>query len=340
MKRVKVWDIAVRGSHLLFGVLVLAAFLTSEEDDSTPLHTRLGLVLFGVVLFRLVWGFVGSRYARFSEFVRSPREVMAALRQMVKGAPKHFVGHNPVGAVMVVTLLATLVTVTVTGILLSQGPEWSGPLLMSKSFAHGVKEVHEVSAWALPVLIALHVAGVVLSSVLEKQNLIMGMVTGFKSAPTQTPEERPAFVARFAGFLTALVVGLAAVLALWRLMPIGEAEAAVSSPLLSHYEAMARAEDPAFKGFDAARGKTLYFEEHDGKTGKVACATCHTPDATKTGRSPAGKVIDPLAPSAEPTRFTDAAKADKWFDRNCKQVLGRTCTGRERGDFLTYVQTL
>ena len=126
MKRVKVWDIAVRGSHLLFGVLVLAAFLTSEEDDSTPLHTRLGLVLFGVVLFRLVWGFVGSRYARFSEFVRSPREVMAALRQMVKGAPKHFVGHNPVGAVMVVTLLATLVTVTVTGILLSQGPEWSG----------------------------------------------------------------------------------------------------------------------------------------------------------------------------------------------------------------------
>lgn len=339
MKRVKVWDIAVRASHLLFGVLVLGAFLTSEEDESTWLHTRLGLVLLGVVLFRVAWGFVGSRYARFSEFVRSPREIRAALRDMVRGAPKHFLGHNPVGAMMVVTLLVMMVVVSVTGIIIAQGPEWSGPLAMTKATAHLVKEVHEAAAFSLPVLIALHVGGVLLSSVLEKQNLVLGMVTGFKRAPEDVAVEvEPSLGARIAGFALSALVGLAVIFGLWRLMPIGEADAGNS--VLAGYEASAKAEDASFKGFDAARGKALYFEEHPGKNGPVSCATCHTPDAKQVGRSPAGKIIDPLAPSASPDRFTDAAKADKWFDRNCKQVLGRTCSARERGDVLTWLLTL
>ncbi len=338
MKRVKVWDLGVRISHLLFGVLVLAAFLTCEEDENTALHTRVGLVLFGVVVFRVVWGFVGTRYARFAQFVRTPREVVAALKAMVRGAPKHFIGHNPVGAVMVVTLLATLLIVAVSGIVLSQGPEWSGPLPLSKSTVHAVKELHEAAAWALPVLIALHVAGVLLSSVLEKQNLILGMLTGFKRTSGPTAIEPPALAARTAGFLTAVGVGIAAVMLLWRLMPIGSAEAATGA--LSAYEQAARAEDSAFERFDPARGRALYFDEHDGRTGKVSCATCHTADASRPGRSPAGKVIDPLAPSANPQRFTDTATSAKWFDRNCKQVLGRTCTARERGDFLSYLLTL
>lgn len=338
MKQMKVWDLAVRSSHLAFGLLVLGAFLTSEEDDTIPLHTRLGLVLLGVVLFRVAWGFVGPRYARFKDFVRGPRDVIAALKDMVRGAPKHFVGHNPVGAVMVVALLATMLVVTLTGVVISQGPEWSGPLLISKSTAHAVKEVHEAAAWLLPVLVAFHVAGVIVSSVLEKQNLIKGMITGLKRAPEATPVEPPAFVARAAGFVTAVLVALAVVLALWKLMPIGAAEAA--TPVLSHYETAARAESPGFKAFDAARGRALYFEEHPGKNGPVSCATCHTRDATKVGQSPVGKVIDPLAPSANPDRFTDQAKADKWFDRNCKQVLGRTCNAQERGDFVTYLETL
>jgi cytochrome b len=340
MNKVKVWDLAVRLSHLLFGVLVLGAFLTSEEDDLVPVHTRLGLVLLGVVLFRVVWGFVGSRHARFADFVRSPRVVLAELRTMIRGKAGHYLGHNPVGAVMVVTLLAMLVVVTVTGIIVSQGPEWSGALLMSKDAAHAVKEVHEATAWSLPVLLVFHVGGVILSSFLEKQNLVAGMVTGFKnSASALAGETEPIPLrATTAGFLLAALVVLAAVLLLWKLMPIGSAEAA--TPLLSRYETGARAEDPSFKGFDAARGRALYFEEHDGRAGKISCATCHTTDATKGGRSPVGKVIEPLAPSANPSRFTDAATADKWFDRNCKQVLGRTCTSRERGDFLTYLDTL
>jgi cytochrome b len=340
MKKTKIWDLPVRLSHLAMSVLVLGAFLTAEEDDTIPLHTRLGLVLLGVVLFRVVWGFVGSKHARFTDFVKSPREVVAAARAMVRGTPGEHPGHNPVGGVMVMTLLATLATVTVTGIVIALGPEWGGPLapMLSKGGAHAIKEVHEAAAWLLPVLVAFHVAGVLLSSVLEKQNLVLGMVTGFKRTPASEPDAPPTTFARGAGFVTAALLGLAAVLAVWKLLPVGTAEAAPA--LLAGYEATARKEDPGFKGFDAARGKTLYFEEHDGKNGKVSCATCHTADARKEGKSPVGKLIDPLAPSANPQALTDQAKADKWFDRNCKQVLGRTCTARERGDFVTYLTTL
>jgi cytochrome b len=339
--RVKVWDLAVRVTHLLMGALVLGAFLTADEDSSVPLHTRLGLLLLGVVLFRLVWGFVGPRHARFADFVKSPREVVAAARAMVAGKPAHHLGHNPVGGVMVVTFLATLLTVTVTGIAMALGPEWSGPLtgLVSRDGAEAVKEVHEAAAWLLPVLIALHVAGVLVSSVLERQNLVAGMITGYKNGPgLALGAPSGGRLRQAAGFAAGALLAVATVLLVWRLLPVGVAEAAV--PVLSHYQDAARTEDPAFRGFDAARGKALYVEAHPGKDGQVSCVTCHTLDATREGRSPVGKVIEPLAPSANPRRFSDLGKADKWFDRNCKQVLGRVCTAREKGDVVTYLSTL
>lgn len=334
MKRIKVWDLAVRLSHLAFGALILGAFITHEEDALIPLHTRLGLALFGVVLFRIAWGFVGSKHARFSDFVRGPRAVLEELRLMLRGKASHWLGHNPVGAVMVVTLLGTMLVVTLTGIVISQGPEWSGALALSKDTAHAVKEVHEAAAFLLPALLVFHVGGVIASSFLEKQNLVLGMVTGLKRAePNEREDELPSRMGRL---LVSALVALAAVFFLWRLMPIGEAEAA--SPLLPALEAAAKKEDPAFTSFSAARGKTLYFEEHDTKSGKTSCATCHTDDPRKAGRSPVGKNIEPLAPAVNPQRFTDQAHMDKWFDRNCKQVMGRACTARERGDFLFFVE--
>ncbi|MFO0599476.1 MAG: DUF1924 domain-containing protein [Myxococcaceae bacterium] len=337
MKRIKVWDLAVRLSHLAFAVLVLGAFLTNEEDALIPLHTRLGLVLLGVVLFRVAWGFVGPKHARFTDFVRGPRAVLDELKVMLRGRASHWLGHNPVGAVMVVALLVVMLVVTVTGVIVSQGPEWSGALGLSKDLGHAVKELHEAAAYSLPVLLVFHVGGVIASSLLEKQNLVAGIVTGFKNAtPSEDVEAAPSFGARAGRFLVSALVALAAVLALWRLMPIGEAEAA--TPLTATWEEAARREDPSFTGFSAARGKALYFEEHDGKNGKVSCATCHTTDPRQPGRSPVGKVIEPLSPAVNPARFSDLAKAEKWFDRNCKQVLGRVCTARERGDFQAFVE--
>jgi cytochrome b len=338
VNRIKVWDLVVRGTHGLFAALVLGAFLTADDDENTLVHTRLGLVVLGLVLLRVGWGFVGSHYARFAEFVRSPRVVLAELKQMTRGTPGEYIGHNPVGAVMVIALLAALLVVTATGVLVALGPEWSGPLAMSKSLAGAVKELHEASAWTLAVMVGLHVCGVVLSSVLERQNLVTGMITGFKRAQAATVVDEPTPIARAAGFALSALLAATLVVVLWRLLPIGTAEAA--TPLQARYELQAKQEDPTFTRFDPARGKAFYFAVHPAKSGELSCATCHTEDPTKAGRSPAGKNIEPLAPSATPERFTDGPKSDKWFDRNCKQVLSRVCTYRERGDLLAWLLTL
>lgn len=336
MKKIKVWDLAVRAGHWATSALVLGAFLTSEDDDWTTLHTRLGLVVLGILLFRLAWGFVGTKHARFKDFVKSPREVLAYARDYVRGKPGLHLGHNPLGAVMVLALLGDLLIITVTGLLTYLGPEFDGPLsrVLPFELGKGIAEAHEFAAHALMPLVFLHVTGVIVSSVLERQNLIFGMIHGRKRAEDADEPIPPR--RRLAGSFTSAAIAIAVVVALWNLMP--EAEAA--TPLLEQYAADAKREDPAFKGFDAAAGRALYYSERPKSDGSVSCATCHTSDPKAEGRSPAGKRLLPLAPSANPERFTDRKKADKWFDRNCKQVLGRLCTAKEKGDLLTWLVTL
>jgi len=94
-------------------------------------------------------------------------------------------------------------------------------------------------------------------------------------------------------------------------------------------------------GFSAARGRTFYTQEHRDKEGRAtSCATCHGADPAGPGRTRANKVITPLAPSANPQRLTDLATVEKWFTRNCQDVLQRPCTAQEKGDFITYLQSV
>lgn len=333
-KTVRAWDLSVRLGHWSLALLVLVAFLTSEEDGLAAVHAYTGLAILGLVLFRVVWGLLGSPNARFAAFVKAPREVLAYARDYVKGRPPRHLSHNPLGGVMVLALLGLLGAITATGISIKLGPEWGGPLVMSKSVAHGLEEAHEAAAGMLPVLIGLHVAGVLLSSWLEKQNLIRGMITGRKlgEEPAPLPLGR-----KVLALSLAVIVGAGTAIGLAILLPANTAEAAeLPAGLLERYAGLARADDATFAGFEAARGKRLYLEEHP----KGSCATCHTDDPRRTGRSPAGKIIEPLAPSANAQRFTDRAEADKWFDRNCKQILGRVCTARERGDVLAWLLTI
>ncbi len=108
--------------------------------------------------------------------------------------------------------------------------------------------------------------------------------------------------------------------------------------LVSRYAAEARAADPAFAGFSAARGETLHITRYaSGKADTPACTSCHGDDPRVAGRTRSGKAIEPMAASASTERYTDPAKAEKWFKRNCKEVLGRECTPREKGDWLAYM---
>jgi cytochrome c peroxidase len=110
------------------------------------------------------------------------------------------------------------------------------------------------------------------------------------------------------------------------------------NPLLDFYAAQAKAADPAFSAFSAERGEHLFRTKFSsGKPDTPSCTTCHTADPKNVGQTRAGKDIEPMAASANPKRYADQAKAEKWFGRNCNNVLSRECTATEKGDFITYM---
>lgn len=117
--------------------------------------------------------------------------------------------------------------------------------------------------------------------------------------------------------------------------------AATPQELLKQYEAQAKQEHSAFARFSAEKGATFFKTERlhsDGK--KVSCATCHTADPRNQGKTRANKVIEPMAPIVNPKRFTDSAKVEKWFGRNCRDVLERACTAQEKGDYVAYMLSI
>ena len=108
--------------------------------------------------------------------------------------------------------------------------------------------------------------------------------------------------------------------------------------LLDFYATEAKASDPGFSGFSAERGEHLFRTNFStGKPDTPACTTCHTADPRKAGQTRAGKDIEPMAASTNPNRYGDQAKSEKWFGRNCNNVLGRECTAAEKGDFITFM---
>lgn len=120
-----------------------------------------------------------------------------------------------------------------------------------------------------------------------------------------------------------------------------EAKCSSIDAILRGYYDESKKSDPKFKGFDVERGKSFYHAERPGKDGKaISCAKCHTPDPRLPGQSSAGKVIQPMAPSVNPKRFTDKAKVEKWFKRNCMDVYQRACSSLEKGDFIKYLQSV
>ena len=117
--------------------------------------------------------------------------------------------------------------------------------------------------------------------------------------------------------------------------------AAPRDDILAFYASAAKAASPAFSGFSAPRGEQLYVTKFaGGKPDTPACTSCHADSPRSAGRTPTGKSIEAVAVSVTPTRYTDAAKVEKWFKRNCNEVLGRACTPLEKGDWLSYMISL
>ncbi|MCU7931324.1 MAG: cytochrome b/b6 domain-containing protein [Candidatus Thiodiazotropha sp. (ex Codakia rugifera)] len=179
---IKVWDPLVRLFHWTLVGAFAIAWLT--EDEWMNLHAYAGYVIASLVLFRLLWGVFGTRYARFSDFVKSPASVISYLQDLRHLRAKRTIGHNPAGGAMILALLVTLLITSFTG-LLAYGATGAGPmagLLFSQS-SYGsefFEEVHEFFANLTLLLVVIHLAGVAFGSLVHRENLVRSMITGTK----------------------------------------------------------------------------------------------------------------------------------------------------------------
>ena len=206
--QVKVWDPLVRIFHWTLVLAFAASYLTGDEwDDWGDIHEVSGYIVLGLIIFRIIWGFVGSKYARFSNFIYSPSVVIDYLKSLLTTHPKHYLGHNPAGGWMVVLLLLGILTTGITGLKVLAVEHQEGPLaqvniqvpsLISTAEARKApggemeegegeegedfwKEIHELAGNFTLFLIIVHILGVIVSSRLHKENLARAMVTGNKA---------------------------------------------------------------------------------------------------------------------------------------------------------------
>ncbi len=187
---VRVWDPLVRVFHWSLVLFFLTAYLS--EDDFESLHVWSGYTVAALLAFRLVWGLIGSRHARFSDFVKSPRKVMQYLRDIPGGRAKRYLGHNPAGGAMIVALLCFIAGTVIFGMATLGADEGAGPLAGSwlASFdEHTLKEIHEFFANGTLMLVFLHVAGVIFSSIHHRENLARAMVNGRKEVRSNDAEQ-------------------------------------------------------------------------------------------------------------------------------------------------------
>jgi cytochrome b len=175
MNRVRVWDVPVRIFHWLLVLSFAGAWLSAESERWRLLHVTLGYTVAGLVAFRLVWGLVGTRTARFASFVRGPAAVRDYLQGLLAGRAPHTTGHNPAGALAIVGLLG-LAALT-TGLGWATYNELGGDL---------AEEGHELAANLMLLLVGMHLLGVLVGSLAHRENLVRAMVTGRKRG---LPEE-------------------------------------------------------------------------------------------------------------------------------------------------------
>ena len=172
--KIMVWDAPVRVFHWLLVISFAGAYLTAESEQWRLLHVTLGYTMAGLVTFRILWGVVGSRYARFSSFVRGPAAVVRYVRALMRGQPEHYAGHNPLGALAIIALLGLAIVVTASG--------WS---IYSDTGGEWLEEAHELASNVMLAVVGLHVAGVIGGSWVHHENLIGAMFSGRKLGPPE-----------------------------------------------------------------------------------------------------------------------------------------------------------
>ena len=184
---VKIWDLPTRMFHWLLAGLFLFLVISGEQGSEwMPWHMRAGYVLSGLLLFRILWGFVGSHHARFVNFVRPPHASLRYLVEVLRGEAHQYPGHNPAGAMMVLALLLALGIQALTGLVTTDDVLWNGPLYswVSEHIAEFGGSVHRALEVGLKVLVLVHVGSVLFHKFRFKEPLISAMLHGRKPLPS------------------------------------------------------------------------------------------------------------------------------------------------------------
>lgn len=214
--KIAVWDIPTRIFHWGLVAACITVYLTSRTERYVELHATAGYALFCFIMFRLVWGFIGNRYARFSNFISGWRKTRACLADLLSLTPHRSIGHNPAVGWIVLVMLAILLLISVSGLITYSGEENKGFLAgyFSFSAAQYAHLIHSYVAYAFVLVIVLHVSAALVHDFILGENIIVAMITGrkedaegFAARSESTEPQRTGRTARLAVFLLLAVLG-------------------------------------------------------------------------------------------------------------------------------------
>ena len=187
--QIKVWDPLVRFYHWALVSAFIIAYIT--EEDFLTIHSWAGYLILSLICIRFIWVFIGTPYARFSDFAYSPENIIQFLKDTLRLNAKRYLGHNPAGGAMVFLLMFSLLITTTSGVVLLGAEEQAGPVAHwfaqpESMWADVLEEVHEFFANFTLFLVFVHIAGVLVESLIHKENLVSAMITGFKERNTKS----------------------------------------------------------------------------------------------------------------------------------------------------------
>ena len=195
LRALRVWDLPVRLFHWLLVALVMVSFTTAQiGGNAMQYHEWSGLTILTLVLFRVLWGFAGSTYARFGDFLRGPRSALDYARTLLRGRPSFHAGHNPLGGWMIMLLLASLLVQAGTGLFANDDVMMEGPLVkhVSKETSDLLTRIHHFNFNVLLALVTIHVGAALFYLRVKRENLILPLVTGRKQVAGRRAGARPA----------------------------------------------------------------------------------------------------------------------------------------------------
>ena len=221
---IRVWDIFVRLFHWILVAVIGFAWWSGEQGgDWMEWHKRCGYTVLGLVIFRVLWGFAGSAYARFNHFLYSPKATLAYVAAMLKGREPLYLSHNPLGGWAVVVLLMWCTLQAGTGLFANDDIFTEGPLahLVGYDLSIEITRWHKLLFDGLLILVAVHIAAVAYHQLLRKEPLLQGMLTGKKPASHRANQAADRIVATETGvWLKALVLAAIAAASVWGLISL------------------------------------------------------------------------------------------------------------------------